>query len=426
MTGITRRNWLASAAAPLILPASARGANDRIVMGFIGVGGQGGGHLRSMVRQSDVRVSAICDVMANRRNSAKDLVDSTYRDNSCKTYNDFRELLARPDIDAVLMAVPDHWHVLIGLEAARRGKHQYFEKPMGVSVAESQAMRAAVKRYGIVFQFGTQQRSSATFRHAVELVRNKRIGELKEIVIGSANSQYVPNQPEQPVPEGFDYEMWLGPAPWKPYTAERVTRNWTLIYDYSLGCISGAWGVHDVDTAQWAIDADHTGPVEVEGEGEYPADGLYDTAVRWEIHHTYANGVKLIHTDIRSARKRWTQFAMGNMASLFLGTEGWIYVSRQTIRTHPESLVREKFGPNAVRVIHSNDHRRNFLDAVRTGAEPISPIEAAVRADTVCQQADIAMRLRRKLRWDPVAEKFVGDEQANRMLSRPMRSPWHL
>jgi predicted dehydrogenase len=423
---LTRRDLFSAAAAPLILPASARGANDRIVMGSIGVGGQGGGHLRSLLRTSDVRVTAVCDVMADRRNRAKDQVDSTYKDNSCKGYNDFREMLARPDLDAVLIAVPDHWHALIGVEAARRGKHMYYEKPMGVSLAESQAMREAVRRYGVTFQFGTQQRSSFTFRHAVELVRNGRIGQLKEIVIGSAGSQYVPNQPEQPVPAGFDYDLWLGPAPWVPYTAERVTRNFTLIYDYSLGCISGAWGVHDVDTAQWALDADHTGPLDVEGTGTFPADGLYDTATSWEVHHTYANGVKLIHMDIRSAKKRWDQFSLGNMASLFVGTEGWVYVSRQAIHTHPATLVREKFGPNDKRVIFSNDHRRNFLDAVRTGGRTISPIEAAVRADTVCQQADIAMRLKRKLRWDPVKEQFIGDEQANRMLSRPMRSPWHL
>ncbi len=421
---LTRRAFLA--AAPMILPSSARGANDKIVMGSIGVGGQGGGHLRSLLRISDVRVAAICDVMSDRRARAKDQVDSTYKDNSCKTYNDFRELLARLDIDAVLIAVPDHWHALFGLEAARRGKHMYYEKPMGVSVAENFAMRDAVRRFGVTFQFGTQQRSSYTFRHAVELVRNGRIGQLKEMVIGSAGTQYIPNQPEQPVPTGFDYDMWLGPAPWAPYTAERVTRNFTLIYDYSLGCISGAWGVHDVDTAQWANDSDHTGPVEVEGEGTFPSDGLYDTAASWEVHHKYANGVKLIHMDIRSAKRRYEQFSLGNMASLFIGTEGWVYVSRQAIHTHPASLVREKFGPRDRRVVFSNDHRRNFLDAARTGATPISPIEAAVRADTVCHQADIAMRLKRKLRWDPVKERFLDDEQANRMLSRPMRSPWHL
>ena len=426
MEQVTRRTFLVAASAPLILPNSARGANDRIVMGMIGVGGMGSGHLRSLVNQSAVRVSAICDVRAEHRNRARDTVNTAYKDNSCAGYNDFREMLARPDIDAVLIAVPDHWHALIGLEAARRGKHMYYEKPMGVSLAESQAMREAVRRFGVVFQFGTQQRSSHNFRHTIELIRNGRIGQLQTIMIGSAGSQYVPNQPEQPIPEGFDYEMWLGPAPWVPYTYERCTRNWTLIYDYSLGCISGAWGVHDVDTAQWANDADHTGPIEVEGTGIYPADGLYDTATQWEIEHKYANGVKLVHLDIRTAKKRAEQFAFGNMASLFIGTEGWIYVSRSAIRTHPEPLVREKFGPNDFRVVRSDDHRGNFLEAVRTGKPPISPIESAVRADTVCQQADIAMRLKRKLRWDPVKELFVDDEQANRMLSRPMRSPWHL
>jgi predicted dehydrogenase len=297
---------------------------------------------------------------------------------------------------------------------------------MGVSFAEAAAMREAVRRYGVTFQFGTQQRSSYNYRQTTELIRNGRIGELKTIMIGSAMTQYRPNQPVQPVPEGFDYEMWLGPAPWVPYTFERTTRNWTLIYDYSLGCISGAWGVHDVDSAQWAANTDHTGPTTVEGWGEFPADGLYDTVTRWEVEHTYANGLKLIHMDHVSAKKRASQFSFGTMASLFVGTEGWIYVSRSALRTHPESLAREKFGGNSLRVIRSDDHRRNFLHAVRTGAEPISPIEAAVRADTICQQADIAMRLKRKLRWDPVRERFEGDEQANRMLSRPMRSPWHL
>jgi predicted dehydrogenase len=426
MNKLTRRAFLGATVAPLFLPSSARGANDRIVMGVIGAGGMGGGHLRALLDYPEVRVSAVCDVRESRRSQAADAVNTAYKDSSCTGYNDFRELLARPDIDAVLIAVPDHWHALIGLEAARQGKHMYYEKPMGVSFAEAAAMRDAVNRTGVVFQFGTQQRSSFTFRHAVELVRNGRIGQLKTLMIGSAGSQYAPNQPAEPVPEGFDYDMWLGPAPWAPYSAERTTRNFTLIYDYSLGCISGAWGVHDVDTAQWANDTDHTGPISVEGAGEFPADGLYDTATKWEIEHTYANGVKLIHMDIRTAKQRAEQFQFGNMASLYVGTEGWIYVSRSALRTHPASLVRERFGPNDERVIHTDDHRRNLFDAIRTGKRPVSHIESAVRADTICQQADIAMRLKRKLQWDPVAERFVGDEQANRMLSRPMRSPWRL
>ncbi len=417
---------------PTILPSSALGRagsvapSDRIVMGMIGVGGMGGGHVRGFLQHADVRVAAICDVREDRRQAAKNIADQRYGDKSCETYNDFRELLARKDIDAVLIAVPDHWHALIGIEAARQGKSMYYEKPMGVSVAEAKAVREAVNRHGVVFQFGTQQRSGQDYQRAYELIRNGRIGQLKTMLIGSAGSQYVPNQPAQPVPAGFDYDMWLGPAPWAPYTYERCTRNFTLIYDYSLGCISGAWGVHDTDICQWYNDADATDPIEVEGTGEFPKEGLYDTAISWEIEHKYANGVKLVHMDIATAKKRYDQFRFGSMASVFIGTEGWIYVSRQGMRTNPESVAYSVIGANGIKAPFSPDHRRNFLDAVRTRRKPISPIESAVRADTVCQQGDIAMRLKRKLQWDPVKEVFVGDEQANRMLERPMRSPWHL
>jgi predicted dehydrogenase len=416
---------------PTIIPASALGADgnvppsDRIVMGSIGVGGQGGGHLRSLLNFNDVRVVGVCDVQETRRQNAKKSVDARYGVDTCTAYNDFRELLARPDIDAVLIAVPDHWHALIGLEAARNGKHMYYEKPMGVSFAEAKAMREAVNRYGVTFQFGTQQRSQQQYRVCAELIQNGKIGQLKEIIIASANSQYIPNQPEQPIPPGFDYDMWLGPAPWAPYTAERCTRNFTLIYDYSIGCISGAWGVHDVDTAQWINGTDDTGPVTVEGTGVLPKEGLYDTFSSWDVVHTYANGVKLRHLDRTTATKVHDQFKIGGMASMFIGTEGWIYVSRSEIRTNPPTLPRTGAGPNEKQLPRSNEHHRDFFNAIRNGTLPISPIEAAVRADTICQQADIAIRLGRKLRWDPVKEQF-DDEQANRMLSRPMRSPWHL
>jgi predicted dehydrogenase len=230
----------------------------------------------------------------------------------------------------------------------------------------------------------------------------------------------------QPVPEGLDYDMWLGPAPWAPYTELRCTRNFTLIHDYSLGCIGGAWGVHDVDIAQWVNDADSSGPIWAEGTGWTPKEGLYDTAHTFDIEHRYANGVKLLHLDLKTAKSRFPQFQFGSMAMLFLGTKGWIYVSRQGMRAEPESLLNSVIGPNEKKVIFSNDHRRNFLNAVRTGQKPISDIEAAVRADMVCQQADIALRLGRKVSWDPRREVFPGDEQANRMLARPMRSPWRL
>jgi predicted dehydrogenase len=435
-TSQTRRQFLrlsgAAIAFPSIVPASVLGrngataANSRIVMGMIGVGSMGSGHVRGFLAHQDVRVAAVCDVRDEFRQRARKTVDTQYGDGSCAVYGDFRELLARNDIDAVLIAVPDHWHALIGREAARNGKHMYYEKPMGRTVAESLAMREAVARYGVVFQFGTQQRSSYNYRFAAELVRNGRIGQLQEIMIGSATSQFVPDQPEQPVPPGFDYDFWLGPAPWAPYSFERCTRNWTLIYDYSLGCVSGAWGIHDVDIAQWVMNADHTGPSEIEGTGVFPAEGLYDTAASWEVEHIYPGGVKLIHMDMRTALKRAQQFQLHWMGMLFRGTEGWIYVSRDGVHTEPRSLARTVFGPNDIQYPRSTDHRRNFLDSLRLGQTPISPIEAAIRSDTVCHQADIAMRLQRRLRWDPVSETFANDEQANRMLSRAMRAPWHL
>jgi len=388
----------------------------------------GTGHVRGFLRHQDVRVTAVCDVRKTYRDRAKKIVDEHYGDQACEAYDDFRELLARDDVDAVMIATPEHWHALIGIEAARRGKHMYYEKPMSLTVAEAKAVREAVNCYGVVFQFGTQQRSSHDYRFTCELVRNGKIGQLHTIMIGSAGGEYsrIPNQRPQPVPPGFDYDMWLGPAPWAPYCDVRVSRTWMFISDYGLGCLDGAWGIHDVDIAQWVNDSDASGPIEVEGSGRF-YDDIRDAAYSWEVEHKYANGVRLIHMDLVTARKRAEQFRIRNyMASVIFGTEGWIYVSRRGMQTHPESLMRTVIGPNEIKVIKSDSHHRNFLDAIKTGQPTISSVEAAVRAETVCQQADIAMRLGRKLRWDPVREVFIDDEEANRMLSRAMRSPWHL
>ena len=422
----------AALCAPALVPARLLGGrgvvapSDRIGLACIGVGSMGSGHLRSFLGYEDVRIVAVCDVREEHRLRARERVDRRYGDGACATYSDYRELLERPDIDAVCIAVPDHWHVLIGLEAARRGVDMYYEKPLGMSVAEDIAMREAVNRYGVVFHFGTQQRSDDRFRLACELVRNGRIGELRTVMIGSANYKQIPMPPPQPVPPGFDYDMWLGPAPWAPYTFERCTRQWTLIRDYSLGCVSGAWGIHHVDIAQWAIGADGTGPIEVEGSGTFPEQGLYDTAIAWEVEHRYANGVRLIHMDMPTALTRAPQFKLHWMGILFLGSEGWVYVCREMIATQPESLVKTSFGEGDLLLPRSRDHHRTFLDAVRSRRQTLCPIETAVRSDSVCQQADIAMRLGRRLFWDPSAERFVDDAGANRLLSRPMRAPWHV
>lgn len=419
---------------PTIIPASALGADgatppsDRITIGCVGVGRMGGGHVRSFAGRQEARVVAICDVQETARQRAKNAVDRQYGDTACATYNDFRELLERKDIDALMLATGERWTPIIGAEAARLGKHMYYEKPLALTVEDAKEIREAVQRYGVTFQFGTQQRSSAYFRTACELVRNGKIGQLQKVVIGCSGPQ-PPSGPEKTTspPPGFDWELWLGPAPWVPYSDLRVSVDWLAIYDYGLGCIGGVWGVHDIDIAQWVNNSDGTTPVSVEGTGTIYQDDIRDTICTWDIEYTYANGVKVNLMNRAAAMQRYKQY-WGGTGSLngvvILGSEGSIWVSREGIKTQPESLIRSVIGPNDQRVIHSNDHERNFLEAIRTGRPTISPIEAAAHDEMICQMGDIAVRLNRKLRWDPVKEEFAGDALANRKLSRPRRSPW--
>ncbi len=411
-------------------------ASERIVMGCIGVGSMGGWHLRAFSRYDDVQVVAVCDVRKIFREQSRRMINERYGSQVAKAYSDYRELLARDDIDAVTVVTPEHWHGLIGIEAARQGKSMYYEKPLDIHVAAGKALRKAVNKAGVTFQFGTQQRSDEKFRHACELVRNGRIGKVHTIMVGSLPSGPCENQPSEPPPpkEEFDYDMWLGPAKWSPYSYERCASRamrtkgwWTHIYDYSLGGLSGAWGIHHVDIAQWGNGTDDTGPIEVEGTGTFPEDGLADCAISWEVKHRYANGVTMIHMDRMTALEQAKQFELhwGN-GILFLGSNGWVFVCRELIATEPESLLREVIGPDEIQLYRSNNHQRNFLDCVKSKEETICPIESAVRSDTICHLDDIAMRLGRKLKWDPVSEEFVGDDEANRMLTRPLRSPWRL
>ncbi|UCC96435.1 MAG: Gfo/Idh/MocA family oxidoreductase [Phycisphaerales bacterium] len=433
---------LAAASLPCVVRSSAWGANgavppsERVAMGFIGVGSMGGGHLRTFLGYDDVRVVAVCDLRKMFRQKALERVRQRYGSNGCDAHHDFRELLARDDIDAVTVVTPDHWHGLIAIEAARCGKDMYCEKPLTMCITDSKAVRSAVKRYGVVFQFGAQQRSDEKFRFACELARNEKIGKLHTIMVSSYASITCPNQPNQPTPDKseFDYDTWLGPAPWAPYTYERCASRamgtegmWTHIHDYSLGGLGGAWGIHHVDIAQWGNGTDDTGPIEIQGTGVIPADGLADTAVEWEIEHTYANGVKMIHASTKIAIKRARQFAVRNGPGiLFLGTEGWVLVGRGYLEAEPKSLLTATIGPEEIHLPRSNNHRRSFLECVKTRQKTICPVESAVRSDTICHLDDIAIRLGKKLRWDPQKEEFVNDDQANRMLTRAMRSPWRL
>jgi predicted dehydrogenase len=433
---VNRRDFLRTATAsvvfPLIVPrhvvagSQVTPPSDRITLGHVGVGSKGGQHVGNFLKMPDVRVMAMCDVRQEALEKNKRGVDQHYGDSSCLAFNDFRELLARPDIDAVVVAPGERWHPLIGIEAARRGKHIFCEKPLSVTLAEGLALRAAVQKYGVVFQWGTQQRSSHNYRHTAELVRNGYIGEVRNVMIGSAGG--AAPQPEPPEtlkapPPGFDYDKWLGPSPYVPYSDVRVARTWMFIRDYGLGCLGGAWGIHDLDAAQFFLDTDDTTPIEIEGRARYYED-VRDVPYSWTVEQKYASGATVIHMDLVTAKARAKQFELGGMASLVTGTKGWIWVSRRGIRTEPESLAKTVIGANDKRVLFSDDHLRNFIDAIRKKQPPISPIEAAVHAETMCQQSDIAMRLRRKLRWDPKAERFINDEQANRMLSRAIRAPW--
>ncbi len=410
-----------------IVPSSVIGKsapNDKIVMGSIGLGIRGTSNMKQFLTQDDTRVVAVCDVSEKQRNEAKELVDGYYENDDCAAYNDFRELIARKDIDAVCIAAPDHWHVLMGLAASRAGKDMYLEKPVGVSLEQAQALRKAIHENNNVFQFGTQQRSSENFRYVCELVRNKHIGELKTMYVGAPASWAIPQDPIIPVPKDLDYDMWLGAAPKAPYSYQRCRpynkeesySTWYHINDYCLGFIAN-WGVHHLDIAQWGNGTDHTTPIEVEGSGEFPNEGIANNCIQWDLEFKYANGVKMIYTDNKGRSKQGVRFE---------GTKGWAHVNRAGRDSEPKSIIESKIGPDEIHLTVSPGHHRNFLDAVKSRGETICPIDTAVHSDTICQLSNIAVRLKRKLRWDPEKEKFINDEEANTMLSRPMREPWGL
>ena len=370
----------------------------------------------------DVQVVAVCDPKREMREKAKRTVDARYGNQSCSVYNDFRELVARQDIDAVQIASNDHWHVLHALAAVRAGKDVYVEKPLGMSIEEIKTLREAVHRYGRVFQFGTQQRSMRNFRVACELVLNGRIGKVHTIRVSAPSGfrertgdiRYTP----APVPEGFDYDMWLGPAPRSPYTPKRVINpHWFHISDYSLGYIAG-WGIHHVDIAQWGNGTELTGPIEVEGSAVFPTnDGLCNNPLMWDVTLTYANGVKLDFTSDGDRNKHGIRFE---------GPEGWVYVNRQELDAHPKWLLNDNVGPDEIHLPASTNHQRNWVDCIKTRGQTVANIDVAVRSDTLCHLSDIAFRLGRKVHWDPDREQFVNDPEANRRLQRAMRNPWHL
>jgi predicted dehydrogenase len=422
---LTRRNLLRGAAAaavvgPSVIAPPALGADgrpspsNRIVMGAIGLGGMGSGDLRDFINRAEVQMIAVCDVDQSHRDKAKDTVDKKYGDAGCAGHNDFREVIGRKDIDAVMIATPDHWHAIPVIEAARAGKDMHCQKPLALTIHQGRMMSDTCRRYGVVFQTGSQQRSDRRFRFACELVRNGRIGKLLTIEVGLPTGSQAAPEPA-PVPEGFDYDRWLGPAPWAPYCNNRCHWNFRWILDYSGGQVTD-WGAHHCDIAQWGAGTSYTGPVEIEGQGDFPRDGLWDAAMHYRFEAAYAQGFKMIVAD----------GATYPNGVKFIGTDGWVFVSRQKIEARPPSLLTTVFGPNEIHLYESSDHKGNFLACVKTRGETIATIENAHRSVSIAHLGNIAMRLGRKVRWNPDAERFVNDPEADGMLNRAMRAPWHL
>jgi len=414
----TRRQFLKRAAAatgmmaaPYVIPSTALGnqekaaASERVTFAVMGLGDRGPTHLG--MGGGAAQLVGVCDTWKDRR-------EKVAAQRKCPGYTDFREVLAREDVDAVVLAVPDHWHVPMGILAAKAGKDIYCEKALGTSIAEDLALRKALKRYGRVFQYGPQRRSSAKFRHACELVRNGRIGKVKEVHITAMTfGPCAPRDPKpQPTPETLAYDLWLGPAPEAPYVPGRCrARGWYCIYDYCMGWIS-AWGSHVLSIAQWGYDTHKAGITEYEGTGELPSLGLNDNLTRWDARMQCANGVKM------------TLKTGGNHVK-FVGSEGTVWVGDRGQGAEPASLWDSKIAADEIH-LRSGSLHTDFVNCVKTRETSMSPIDDAVYSDIISHMANIAIRLKRKVKWDPAKEEIVGDAEAQGMTSRPLRAPWRI
>lgn len=418
---------------PTIVPAHVMGNNppsDTLRFGCIGAGRMGHGDmkeclLRGLDATANAHIVAVCDLDRHRAEHAKHEAAGIYaqklperRRPTIEVFNDYRELLSREDIDGVTISTPDHWHALVATAAAEAGKAVYLQKPLTYTIVEGRKLVEAVKRNKAVLQTGSQQRSSRDFRRACELVRNGRIGKLHTIRILLPTDSGHGNSTVMPVPTNLNYDMWLGPTPERFYTEDRVhpqagyTRpGWLQIETYCRGMITG-WGAHMFDIAQWGHGSDETGPVEMEATAEFPDRGLFDVHTTFRAEGRYADGVRLIAESGTPAGVK------------FEGDAGWVAVTRSDLRAQPRTILSEKIGKDEVRLYESRNHMLNFLQCIRSGQDPICPVEVGHRSNSICVIVHLAMKLHRKLRWDPRSEQFRNDETANAMLDYDHREPW--
>jgi predicted dehydrogenase len=412
---------------PEIVSASALGKSgatapsNRIVMAGVGFGMMGIPNMKSFLEKKEVQWVAVCDVDKNHLIEARDIVNEKYGNKDCAALHDFRQLCRRRDIDAVSIAVPDHWHALLAIACARAGFDIYGEKPLSHSLLEGRAMCNAVKRYSRVWQTGSWQRSVANFHQACELVRNGRIGKILRVEVGlpSGHHDFAGTFGQEtlgPPPPYLDYDFWVGPAPYVPYCTARVHMNWRWNMDFGGGQLMD-WIGHHLDIAHWGLGFDYKGPLEIEGTAEFPRSGIYNSPTRYYLTAKYADGTPLAiaggYKEIRSGTK-------------WIGEYGWVWVDRGGLEAQPESLLNEFIGPDEIRLQRSRDHYQNFLDCVKSRQLTITPCEVAHRSASVGHLGVIALELGRKIRFDPDKETIIDDPEATRLLSRSFRSPWQL
>jgi predicted dehydrogenase len=430
---VSRRHFLQGAAATAValhttLPGfgddKKTPANDRVGLGFIGLGTMNRGHLGHFLGQKDVQVLAVCDVDTTRRDNAKNTVEKKYAEatksgkyQGCGAYNDFRELLARKDIDAVVIATPDHWHAIPAIEACQANKDVYCEKPLSLTIREARTMMDAARKYQRVFQTGSQQRSSNEFRQACELVRTGRIGKVKAVYVNVGAPSKPCNLPEEKMEPGLDWDRWLGPAPKRGYSSVLSPRgvhtnfpDWRLFREYSGGMMTD-WGAHHFDIAQWGLGMDESGPVEI-----IPPE---DPKAQKGVRYLYANGVEMIHGDEYAPGKK------GRGVS-FVGSEGMIFVDRGYLASDPADIIKTPLGEKDVHLFKSPGHQRDWLDCLRSRKKPLCDVEIGARSVTVCHLGNLAYWNHKKLRWDPSRWMFVDDAEADKWLDRERRDPWQL
>jgi predicted dehydrogenase len=454
---VSRRNFLKTSAVvagttivvPTIVPSCVMGKNapsNILNIGAIGLGRISRTHdMPETLKYDFTRLFALCDVDSKRLTEGKEWVQKYYAEKrgvsdytDIKLYDDYRELLLNKEIDAVLISTPDHWHAIPAIEAAKAGKDIYLQKPTSLTISEGRALSEAIKQTGAIFQIGSQQRSAnpwPQFKKACELVRNGRIGKIHTVTVGLPGDPSGEEEPEMPVPENLNYDMWLGSTPKVYYTEKRVhpqhdysRPGWLRCEQFGAGMITG-WGSHHVDTAHWGMGTEYTGPVEVEAEAKFPESGLWNVHGDFNVTAKYANGVTMLISG---------EYPNGVK---FEGDDGWIFVTRGNYAVTPSDpvssddnrksldasdpmILESVIGADEIHLYHSEEQHGNWLDCIKTRKETVAPVEVAHRSCSACLVSHIAMKLPRKLYWDPEKEQFENDDEANEMLSRPMREPW--